>query len=113
VPWLFALSLKFEIRTLPASSFPVLLVTREMPYGLMSPFAGTVEATVWTRISDARNGLASAADDEAAPAPADALVDLVTLELELEPEPPHPASANTAAAESTVNGGLGTMVAPF
>jgi hypothetical protein len=40
------LALKFETRMSPACSLPVLLVTLTIPYGLMSPLAGTVEATV-------------------------------------------------------------------
>jgi hypothetical protein len=46
VPWRFFLLLKLLTRTLPADSRPVLCVTMKTPYGLTSPFPGTVDAMV-------------------------------------------------------------------
>src|SRR5512135_2441989 len=40
--------LKLLTRTLPAFRFPIVCSTMATPYGLMSPFAGTVEAIVLT-----------------------------------------------------------------
>ena len=46
VPCVFALLLKLLTRTSPWSSLPALRGTTATPYGLRSPFSGTVEATV-------------------------------------------------------------------
>ena len=46
VPWVFALSLKLLTRTSPRCSLSLLRVTTATPYGLTSPFFGTVEAIV-------------------------------------------------------------------
>src|SRR6202020_1037214 len=59
VPWSLALSLKLLTRKLPACSVPVVLETRIRPYGLTSPFAGTVDPSVVTVCSRARSGPAA------------------------------------------------------
>jgi uncharacterized membrane protein len=60
VPWPFsfalALALKLLISNWPSWSFPTLAGTVAMPYGLISPLAGTVEATLLTVVKLARNG---------------------------------------------------------
>jgi hypothetical protein len=43
VPCTFALSLKLLTRVSPLTSAPELVGTTAIPYGLTSPFAGTVE----------------------------------------------------------------------
>ena len=96
VPWLLFLSLKLLMSRSPARSFPALAGTTTIPYGLMSPFAGTVAATVETLVSGVRKATAVVAgvvDEDAA---ADAL------ELEAEPELLLlPQAASTRASPAT------------
>src|SRR5579872_2011256 len=61
VPWRLDLALKLLTRTSPAVRSPLLAGTTAIPYGLTSPFLGTVEARVWTRLSDAVNGVRASA----------------------------------------------------
>ena len=48
VPWRLAELLKLLTNVLPSTSLPMECVTNAMPYGLTSPFAGTVEAMLVT-----------------------------------------------------------------
>jgi hypothetical protein len=101
-----ALSLKLLTSSSPACSFPTLVGTIARPYGLMSPLAGTVDASVETFVSCDRNGVAAVVvvvlDVALDGAGADAAVELLLLEL------PQPASASAAVAARATNKGLGT-----
>jgi hypothetical protein len=59
---LLALSLKLLTRSAPAWSFPTLAGTMMTPYGLTSPSAGTVDASVRTFVSCGRNAVAAVAE---------------------------------------------------
>jgi hypothetical protein len=80
------------------------------PYGLTSPLAGTVDATVETFVSRPRNGAAVVVLLDVVAgldvAGAEAAVEL------LPPELPQPARATAADAASATNKGLGTGVPP-
>src|SRR5450755_2347227 len=89
VPWLLALSLKLLISRLPWWSLPIVVGRSTIPYGLISPFAGTVDATVETALSGAMNAVAVVAAGALAEVELDALLLLL--------EPPHPDSARMAS----------------
>src|SRR5450755_378690 len=89
VPWLLALSLKLLISRLPWWSLPIVVGRSTIPYGLTSPFAGTVDATVETALSGAMNAVAVVAAGTLAEVELDALLLLL--------EPPHPDSARMAS----------------
>jgi hypothetical protein len=79
---------------------PTLLGTRTIPYGLISPFEGTVEAIVETDFSGARNATVLVAElvvDALVVAGAEAELELLLLEL------PQPASARTTPARARID----------
>jgi hypothetical protein len=88
------------IRRSPAWSLPVLVDSCTIPYGLTSPSAGTVEPTVDTVFSPARNGLGVvvAVVVAAADVVAEAALDVVPLLAAL----PQPAIASAATGAASI-----------
>jgi hypothetical protein len=106
VPWPFSfalsLALKLLINIWPAWSLPTLVGTITIPYGLISPLAGTVEATLLMFVNLVRNGPELALEVVVAVfAAADVLDELLEL---LEPPQPAIASARPARARIDVLG---------
>src|ERR1700733_14736923 len=66
VPCRFVESLKLLIRMWPARRLPTVRLTCAMPYGLTSPFPGTVEAMVLIVLSGGSSACSSAANDAVA-----------------------------------------------
>src|ERR1700677_1953969 len=100
-----SLALKLLISSWPAWSLPTLVGTVTIPYGLISPLAGTVEATLLTVLRFARKG-AELALEVAVLAAADVLDELLVL-LEL----PQPARTSATPARARIDV-LGTGVSP-
>ena len=78
-----------------------------MPYGLTSPLAGTVEATLLTVLRFARKGAELAFEIVVAVLAADVLGELLVLLLEL----PQPASTSATPTRARIDV-LGTGVSP-
>jgi hypothetical protein len=101
-------ALKLLISNWPAWSLPTLVGTGTMPYGLMSPLAGTVEATLLTLVSLARNGPELAVDSAGVlTLAAELVLDELLVLLEL----PQPATASATPTRARIDV-LGTVVSP-
>jgi hypothetical protein len=103
--------LKLLISIWPAWSLPALVGTNTMPYGFTSPLAGTVEATLLTPVTLARNGPGLGVDSAGVLALAAELVldELLVLFVLLELPQPATASATPTRARIDV---LGTGASP-
>src|ERR1700691_4771388 len=108
VPWPFSFALSLALKLLisiwPAWSLPTLVGTVTIPYGLMSPLAGTVEATLLTVLRFARKGAELALEVAAGAvvgvvAAADVLGELLVLLLEL----PQPARASATPTRARID----------